>query len=184
MAAENQCYVVEDFLTFPYQPTCFQLRSQSFTSPRRLKEGKSRRRGLQEQSQSFTFNNEGEGSSMSQLKEGTPVRRRLQELLPGEVNREGEGNGWERLQSIRRRLQEKKRMQEKENVVETMTAVELRRAESVRGEGPEEDFEMRQDFEMRRPGRERRQLMRSTSLTAPLSLRPAFPRSSEIFSNC
>ena len=51
------------------------------------------------------------------------------------------------------------------------------------------DFEMRQgekdlemheggrDFEMRQGGRDRRQLVRSTSLTAPLSLRPAFARS-------
>ena len=160
----------------------------------------SRRRGLQEQSQSFTFRGEGEGSSRRQLgqsydlsnqgsrskedrQENLPVRRRLQELVP----RDGEGSRWERLQSIRRRLQEKRRRQEKENVEETMLRQEeegktgsgwlldesrgqLRRGESVREEDFEDDFEMRQ-------GRERRQLMRSTSLTAPLSVRPAFARS-------
>jgi len=210
--AENQCYVVEDFLTFPYQPTCFQLRSQSFscksssTSPRSMKEV-SRRRGPQEQSQSFTFRSEGEGSSRRQLgqsydllnqgsrskedrQESLPVRRRLQELVP----RDGEGSGWERLQSIRRRLQEKRRRQEKENVEETMLRQEeedktesgwvldesrgqLRRGETVRDEDFEDDFEMREGREMRR------QLMRSTSLTAPLSLRPAFARTSSFTPN-
>lgn len=203
MAAENQCYVVEDFLTFPYQPTCFQLRSQSFTSPRKETAG-GRRRGLQEQSQSFTFHSEGGerrgrrqsydlSNEGSRSKQGLPVRRRLQELLPRD-GRQGERNGWERLQSIRRRLQEKRRREEKENAVETVTAMpdeerrggnvwlldemreNLRRGESVREEGSEEDFEMRQ-------GRERRQLMRSTSLTAPLSLRPAFPRTSSFTLN-
>ena len=201
------------------QPTCFQLRSQSFTSPRKETAG-GRRRGLQEQSQSFTFHSEGGerrgrrqsydlSNEGSRSKQGLPVRRRLQELLPGD-GRQGERNGWERLQSIRRRLQEKRRREEKENVVETVTAVpdeegrggsvwlldemrgNLRRGEGVREEGSEEDFEMWQesdfemcqgsDFEMRQ-GRERRQLMRSTSLTAPLSLRPAFPRSSDCFPN-
>jgi len=227
MAAENQCYVVEDFLTFPYQPTCFQLRSQSFTSPRKETAG-GRRTGLQEQSQSFTFHSEGGerrgrrqsydlSNEGSRSKQGLPVRRRLQELLPGD-GRQGERNGWERLQSIRRRLQEKRRREEKENAVETVTAMpdeegrggnvwlldemrgNLRRGESVREEGSEEDFEMWQesdfemrqgsDFEMRqgsdfemRQGRERRQLMRSTSLTAPLSLRPAFPRTSSFTLN-
>merc|ERR1711971_6193 len=200
--AENQCYVVEDFLTFPYQPTCFQLRSQSFsckrslTSPRSLKE-RNRRKGLQEQSQSFTFRGEGEESisrrqlgqsydllnqgsrSKEDRQEGLPVRRKLQELVPGD----GEGSGWERLQSIRRRLQEKRRRQEKEkeNVDETI----LRQDEDgtgwilneLRGESVRlEDFEMRQ-------GRERRQLMRSTSLTAPLSLRPACARTSSFTPN-
>ena len=209
------------------QPTCFQLRSQSFTSPRKETAG-GRRRGLQEQSQSFTFHSEGGerrgrrqsydlSNEGSRSKQGLPVRRRLQELLPGD-GRQGERNGWERLQSIRRRLQEKRRREEKENAVETVTAMpdeerrggnvwlldemrgNLRRGEGVREEGSEEDFEMRQerdfemrqgrDFEMRqgsdfemRQGRERRQLMRSTSLTAPLSLRPAFPRSSDCFPN-
>ena len=164
----------------------------------------SRRRGPQEQSQSFTFRSEGEGSSRRQLgqsydllnqgsrskedrQESLPVRRRLQELVP----RDGEGSGWERLQSIRRRLQEKRRRQEKENVEETMLRQEeedktesgwvldesrgqLRRGETVRDEDFEGDFEMRE-------GRERRQLMRSTSLTAPLSLRPAFARSRSQF---
>ena len=153
------------------------------------------------------------------------------ELLPGD-GRQGEGSGWERLQSIRRRLQEKRRWQEKENEVERMTAMQdeegkegsgrlldelggkLRRAESVRERGSKEDFKMRQgrdfeirqgnnfemrqgkdfgmrqrkDFEMRqgkdfemRQRREGRQLMRSTSLTAPLTQPPAFPRSSDSF---
>jgi len=155
-----------------------------------LKE-RNRRKGLQEQSQSFTFRGEGEESisrrklgqsyellnqgsrSKEDRQEGLPVRRKLQELVPGD----GEGSGWERLQSIRRRLQEKRRRQEKEkeNVDETI----LRQDEDgtgwilneLRGESVRlEDFEMRQ-------GRERRQLMRSTSLTAPLSLRPACARS-------
>ena len=164
----------------------------------------SRRRGLQEQSQSFTFRSEREGSSRRQLEqsydlsnegsrskedrqESLPVRRRLQELVP----RDFEGSGWERLQSIRRRLQEKRRRQEKENVEETMLRQEeegktesgwlldesrgqLRRSETVRPEDFEDDFEMRE-------GRERRQLMRSTSLTAPLSVRPAFARSRSQF---
>ena len=51
---------------------------------------------------------------------------------------------------------------------------QLRRGETVRDEDFEDDFEMRE-------GRERRQLMRSTSLTAPLSLRPAFARSRSQF---
>ena len=99
---ESQCYVVEDFLTHPYQvarqisqhhleliinqssafqPTCFQLRSQSFSckgsrSPRSLRKEKSTsssgnsslrnwRKGeggkggtLQDQSKSFTFREE------------------------------------------------------------------------------------------------------------------------------
>ena len=237
---------------FCLQPTCFQLRSQSFTSPRNLKEF-SRRRGVQEQSQSFTCHNEGEerrrvqlgqsydlSSQVSRSKEGLPARRRLQELEARDGRGE-EGKGWERLQSIRRRLQEKRRKQEKENVEEA-TAMQdrvgkggsgwnldkVRRAESgieVKGVDFEEDFDMRQggrdfdmrqggrdfemrkgkkdfemrqgekdfemreggrdfemrqggrDFEMREGGRDRRQLMRSTSLTAPLSLRPAFARS-------
>ena len=144
---------------------------------------------MQEQSQSFTFRGEGEESisrrqlgqsydlsnqgsrSKEDRQEGLPVRRRLQELVAGD----GEGSGWERLQSIRRRLQEKRRRQEKENVEETILRqdgdgtgwiLDESRGESVRLE----DFEMRQ-------GRERRQLMRSTSLTAPLSHRPACARS-------
>jgi len=187
--AENQCYVVEDFLTFPYQPTCFQLRSQSFscksssTSPRSLKEV-SRRRGPQEQSQSFTFRSEGEGSSRRQLgqsydllNQGSRSKEDRQESLP-----------------VRRRLQEKRRRQEKENVEETMLRQEeedktesgwvldesrgqLRRGETVRDEDFEDDFEMREGREMRR------QLMRSTSLTAPLSLRPAFARTSSFTPN-
>ena len=227
---ESQCYVVEDFLTHPYQvahrisqhhleliinqssafqPTCFQLRSQSFSckgsrsprslrkekitssssnsSPRSWRKGEGGRGGtLQDQSKSFTFREERrqlgqphnhlsamEANNRSNAEEAFPGRRRLQELLPGDGR--VQGDGWARLQSIRRRLQEKRSRQEKENESALMkegtgSGWYLEQSCGTEREGGEEDFDLR-------PGGERRRLMRSTSLTTtPLSIRPAFPR--------
>ena len=233
---------MEDFLTFPYQvftipktfqfkglshkhnffiyyvdfqPLSVQLRSQSFSckskSPRSLKGG-GRVRGLQVQSQSFTFRSEREESNRMHLgqpsdfgeatrskedrRDHFPARRRLQELQPGDPRQREEGTGWQRLKALRRRLQERRRMQEMMENVETMTRQceegkegsgwfwelrgKVKRGDSGRGvrrEDCEDDFEMREGRAGRwEDGKAGGQLMRSTSLTSPLSLRPAFAR--------
>ena len=161
--------------------------SSSNSSPRSWRKGEGGRGGtLQDQSKSFTFREERrqlgqphnhlsamEANNRSNAEEAFPGRRRLQELLPGDGR--VQGDGWARLQSIRRRLQEKRFRQEKENESALMkegtgSGWYLEQSCGTEREGGEEDFDLR-------PGGERRRLMRSTSLTTtPLSIRPAFPR--------